>query len=339
MPQGQKSKLRAHERHGQARAEPQNPVSAWATAAGGGELCSSSSSRFKSLSAAGSCSNPQGPQRAPSTATTAATSNEDANYQVEEWPRSSQAQPTTEPSQRGPLDEKVILLVYYLLYKYQMKEHITKGEMLRNVIQVYRKHFLEILKKASAHLEMVFGLDVKEMDPYRHIYILVNKLDLSYDAMASGNRGIPKTGLLMTILGAIFMMGNCATEEQIWQILNVMGLYEGRNHFIFGEPKKLITKDLVKENYLEYCQVPDSDPPCFEFRWGPRAYVETTKMKVLEFIAKIHDTVPSAYSSWYEEALQDEEERAQARAAAKARIAAIASAHSKALISSSSYTK
>lgn len=220
-----------------------------------------------------------------------------------------------------------------------MKEHITKGEMLRNVIQVYRKHFLEILKKASAHLEMVFGLDVKEMDPYRHIYILVNKLDLSYDAMASGNRGIPTTGLLMTILGVIFMKGNCATEEQIWQILNAMGLYEGRNHFIFGEPKKLITKDLVEENYLEYRQVPDSDPPCFEFRWGPRAYVETTKMRVLEFIAKIHDTVPSACSSWYEEALQDEKERAQARAAAKARIVAIAGARSKALISSSSCTK
>ena len=118
-----------------------------------------------------------------------------------------------------------------------------------------------------------------------------------------------------------------------------MGLYKGRKHFIFGEPRKLITKDLVQENYLEYRQVPDSDPPRYEFLWGPRAHAETSKMKVLEFVAKIHDTVPTAFPTWYEEALRDEEERAQARAAARARTAAIASARSKAIASSFSGPK
>uniref|UniRef100_A0A8D0N7V1 MAGE domain-containing protein n=1 Tax=Sus scrofa TaxID=9823 RepID=A0A8D0N7V1_PIG len=242
----------------------------------------------------------------------------------------------TESIYRSGLDEKVVILVYYLLYKYQMKESITKGDMVRNIIQTYRNHFLEILKRASEHLEMVFGLDLKEVDPYRRIYVLVNKLDLSYNAKLSDDRGVPKTGLLMAVLGVIFTKGNRATEEQVWQILNVMGLYKGRKHFIFGEPRKLITKDLVQENYLEYRQVPDSDPPRYEFLWGPRAHAETSKMKVLEFVAKIHDTVPTAFPTWYEEALRDEEERAQARAAARARTAAIASARSKAMASCSS---
>ncbi|XP_019511444.1 PREDICTED: melanoma-associated antigen B10-like [Hipposideros armiger] len=347
MPWGKKSKHQARGKHRQEREEPENPVGAQATAAVGGEFRSSSSPRFESLSAAGSNSNPQGPQRAPSTATAVTRSNEGANYRVEERPRSSQVGPATEPFHRGPLDEKVILLVYYLLYKYQMKEPISKTDMLRNVIQVYRNRFLEILKRASEHLEMVFGLDVKEMDPHRHIYILVNKLNFSYDAMPSDDRGVPKTGLLMTILGVIFTKGNCATEEQVWQMLNVIGLHKGRHHFFFGEPKKLITKNFVKEKYLEYRQVPGSDPPRYEFLWGPRAYVETTKMKVLEFVAKIHDTVPTAFPSCYEEAVRDEEERARARAAARARIAAtasarakaMASARSKAIASSSSHTK
>jgi hypothetical protein len=35
-------------------------------------------------------------------------------------------------------------------------------------------------------------------------------------------------------------------------------------------------------------------------------------MKILEFWAKINHTVPSAFQSWYDEALRDEKEKAQA---------------------------
>lgn len=110
----------------------------------------------------------------------------------------------------------------------------------------------------------------------------------------------------MNLLGLIFMKGNCATEEKIWEFLNKMRVYAGKRHFIFGEPKKLITHDLVKLKYLEYRQVPNSNPARYEFLWGPRAHAETSKMRVLEFWAKINNTVPSAFQSWYEEALRDE---------------------------------
>lgn len=70
-----------------------------------------------------------------------------------------------------------------------------QGRCAENVIHMYKNHFLEILQKTSVYLEMVFGLDVTEMDPCRSIYIFVHKLELSYDAMARGNRRIPKTGL------------------------------------------------------------------------------------------------------------------------------------------------
>ena len=62
-------------------------------------------------------------------------------------------------------------------------------------------------------------------------------------------------------------------------------------------------------------------------------------MKVLEFMAKIHNVVPTAFPSLYEEALRDEGERAEARASAKARIAALARARSSALASSSFHSK
>uniref|UniRef100_A0A8C8YMB8 MAGE domain-containing protein n=1 Tax=Prolemur simus TaxID=1328070 RepID=A0A8C8YMB8_PROSS len=132
--------------------------------------------------------------------------------------------------------------------------------------------------------------------------------------------GVPKTGLLILILGAIFMKGNRATEEEVWEVLSVMRLYSGRKHLVFGDPREFITKELVKEKYLEYRQVPNSDPAQYEFLWGPRAHAETRKMELLEFLAKVRGTDPSSFPSQYEEALRDEAERAQARGSSSSSV-------------------
>ncbi|XP_022363713.1 melanoma-associated antigen B18-like [Enhydra lutris kenyoni] len=336
MPRGQKSKLRAREKRRQARCEIQALKEAQATAAAAGEspsACALSGGR----SAAVTPRRPQG--AASSTSADAALSGTDsdegARSQDEGSPRSSKG---SEVSHRDPLNKKVVLLVQFLLQKYQKREPISKADMLKFAIKKYRHQFNEILKRASEHMELAFGLDLKEVDPIRHCYTLVNKLDLT-DGSMHEDENMPKTGLLMIVLGVIFMKGNCAPEEEVWEVLNMMGVYAERKHFIYGEPKKVITQDLVQLQYLQYRQVADSDPPRFEFLWGQRAYAETSKMRVLEFLAKIHDTVPSAFPSWYEEALRDEEERARARAAARARTAAMASARARALASSFSHPK
>lgn len=66
---------------------------------------------------------------------------------------------------------------------------------------------------------------------------------------------MPKTSLLILILGMTFMEGNCAPEEKIWEVLNMMGLYAGQKDPIYGEPSKLINNDLIKQQYLDYRQV------------------------------------------------------------------------------------
>ncbi|XP_008589479.1 PREDICTED: melanoma-associated antigen B10-like [Galeopterus variegatus] len=326
MPRGQKSKLRAREKRRQAQEEPEGVEGAQATVAEKEKSVSSSSPHFKEKpqksSASGTPGDQQKPGKAPSSTAAAAAasstrSHEGATSRVEEKSNTSQAQASTEHRQRGPVEKKSTMLMRYLLSKYEKKEPVTKADMLRNVIKTDKKHFPEILRRTSRNLELIFGLDMKEVDPNRSLYVLVNKLELSCDARVNDNTGLPKTGLLMTVLAVIFSKGNRATEEHIWKLLNMMGVYCGKEHFIFGEPRKLLTEDLVKENYLEYRQVPNSDPPSFEFLWGPRAYAETSKMKVLEFFSTFNRTVPSAYPRLYEEALRDEEERAQARVAAR----------------------
>ncbi|ELW48291.1 melanoma-associated antigen B18 [Tupaia chinensis] len=344
MPRGRKSKLRAREKRRQARGEKQGLESAEATAAGGGISSSAnlfSKDTIQNSPASVTPDTPKVPQKVPSTANTTAavsynSSDEDVNSQPEGSPNSSTS---TESLHKDPLNKKVVLLVQFLLQKYQKKELITKADMLKFVVKKYKSQFNEILKRASDHMELAFGVDLKEVDPIRHRYTLVSKLDIAIDGLISDEESMPKTGLLMIVLGVIFMKGNCAPEEDVWEVLNMMGVYADRKHFIYGEPKKVITEDLVQLKYLEYRQVPNSDPLRYEFLWGPRAQEETSKMKILEFLARVHGTIPTAFPSLYEEASKDEEERAQARAAARARTAVMASARSRTLASGFSHAK
>ncbi|XP_006742974.1 putative MAGE domain-containing protein MAGEA13P [Leptonychotes weddellii] len=228
----------------------------------------------------------------------------------------SQPPPDPESLLSDVLNQKMAELVQFLSAKYVTKEPITEAEMLQSVIKEHKGHFPVIFRKACECMEIVFGIEVKEVDPISHSYVLVKTLDLTYDGMLSDDQGMPKTGLLILILGMIFVEGNRVPEKRIWEVLNKIGVCAGRKDFIYGEPRKLITKDFVQEKYLEYRQVPSSDPPCYEFLWGPRAHAETSKMKVLQFFAKFSGTDPASFSPWYEEALRDEEERAQARVSA-----------------------
>ncbi|XP_036995793.2 melanoma-associated antigen 10-like [Artibeus jamaicensis] len=221
-----------------------------------------------------------------------------------------------------PLEEKVANLVHFMVFKYRLRRSVTREELLKVVKRRDRAQFPVIFQKACKCLEVISGVDVKEVDPATHSYVLVNSLDLTYDEMLGDLQSMPKNGLLIIILGLIFLDGNCALEQNIWEFLSMLGVYPGRKHFIYGEPRKLITEVWVRENYLLYQQVPDSDPPRYTFMWGPRAHAETSKLQVLEFLAKIKGTDPTSFSCWYEEALRDDREKAEARAAPRGRAAA-----------------
>ncbi|KAG8516831.1 Melanoma-associated antigen B3 [Galemys pyrenaicus] len=306
MPRGPKGKLRTHRRRHQARANSRNQRRAPASA----EQAPSTSSDLEAAPQVPPATEPISTSQGASVDTSDVTSDDD-NGQDENNPYSAELS-ASEMSFGDILIVQTAVLEQFLLYKYKMKQPIKKEDMLKIVNQRY---FPEILKKAAERIEIVFAVDLKEVDPTLHLYDLVSKLRLPNNGRVRAGRGLPKTGLLMTILGFIFMKGNRASEEDVWKFLNKMRVYPGRKHLVYGEPRKLITKDLVKLKYLEYRQIPNSDPARYEFLWGPRTYTETSKMKILEFLAKVNDTDPSAFTEQYEEALREEQERAQARAA------------------------
>ncbi|XP_045711796.1 melanoma-associated antigen B2-like [Phyllostomus hastatus] len=318
MPRGHKSKLRAREKRRQNRAEAQSLQSAEAATGEDAEAaCSSSSVLAGGPSSATGAGPLQTPSSAPATTSAAAgvsckRSAGKAKGHVWKSKSSSQASLSPESFALDILTRKASHLVEYLLNQYQMKEVMRKADMLKIVHKWYRKDFPEILNKACVHLDLVYGLELKEGKPTGNFYTLVDNQGDTSDGNLSRAWRFPIRGLLMPLLGMIFLNGNRASEEEIWEFLNAMGVYDGMCHFIFGEPRKVIAQDLVQEEYLVYQQVPNSDPPCYEFLWGPRAHAETSKMKILEFVAKMNDKGPDAFPGYYEEALKDEEERARA---------------------------
>nr|KAF6394375.1 hypothetical protein HJG63_012889 [Rousettus aegyptiacus] len=317
MPRGQKSKLRAREKRRQARGKSHAQRSDEATTTEE-ELPSCSSALevpSQSTSQTESGSSLQASRRASAASATTTTttspgavktSSDDGEDSQDEAVSSSPEGFSAQSSESTSPAVKVDLVEQFLLHKYRVNQPILKKDIEKILGERHQGAYAAILEKAAERIEVFFAIDLKEVDS--NVYEFVSKLNIPNNGRLRTGRGWPKTGLLMNILGFIFMKGNRATEEELWVFLKLFQIHPGKKHIIYGEPRKLISKDLVNLKYLEYRQVPGSDPPRHEYLWGPRAYAETSKMKVLHFLAKAGGTVPSAFSM-YEEALREERAR------------------------------
>ncbi|XP_050997444.1 melanoma-associated antigen E1 [Acomys russatus] len=214
---------------------------------------------------------------------------------------------------QDPLEQNVAELLQFLLLKDQSKYPIKESEMRQFIDKEYRNQFPEILRGAAAHLECIFRFELKELDPEEHTYILLNKLGpVPFEGLQDIPNG-PKMGLLMMILGHIFLNGNQAREADIWEMLWRFGVQRERRLSVFGNPKRLLSVEFVWQRYLDYRPITDCVPIEYEFYWGPRSHLETTKMKILKFMAKICNKDPMDWPAQYNEALEEDAVREVAR--------------------------
>ncbi|XP_067833896.1 necdin-like 2 isoform X2 [Heptranchias perlo] len=222
-------------------------------------------------------------------------------------PRRRQSGARSSGSQSSQADKfQVSEVVQYILIMEQKKVPVKRKDIIKNVLKDYKSLYSEIIKRTVKTFQQVFGLDLVEIDTKTHAYILINKLDrVEGDDMNWGD-ATPKMGLLMVILSIIFMKGNVVKDSLLWHTLRKLRIDPSERHDDFGDVKKLITEEFVKQKYLEYSRVAHTDPVEYEFRWGPRAFKETSKMKVLEFVAKMHDNQdPKTWATQYKEAQQE----------------------------------
>nr|XP_046252378.1 necdin-like 2 isoform X2 [Scatophagus argus]XP_046252379.1 necdin-like 2 isoform X2 [Scatophagus argus] len=218
-------------------------------------------------------------------------------------------QPSTSQVQRGlekltpaQVDQKTAEVVQFFLVKDQKKIPVRRADLVKHVVKEYRNIYPEILKRAARTFDQVFGLKLVEIDAKNHTYILINKLEAAERASPINSPTNPKMGLLFVILSVIFMKGGVVRENLIWSTLKKLRVDPGERHEEFGDVKRVVTDEFVRQRYLEYVRIPHTEPIEHEFRWGQRAEVEVSKAKILEFMGQLHEQDPQSWSQQYREA-------------------------------------
>ncbi|XP_049919977.1 necdin-like 2 isoform X1 [Epinephelus moara] len=218
-------------------------------------------------------------------------------------------QPSTTQVQRGlekltpaQVDQKTAEVVQYFLVRDQKKIPVRRADLVKHVVKEYRNIYPEIMKRASRTFDQVFGLKMVEIDAKNHMYILINKLETVEGTSPINSPTNPKMGLLFVILSVIFMKGGVVRENLIWNTLKKLRVDPGEKHEDFGDVKKVVTDEFVRQRYLEYGRIPHTEPVEHEFRWGQRAEVEVSKAKILEFMGELHEQDPQSWSQQYREA-------------------------------------
>ncbi|XP_043753694.1 melanoma-associated antigen 10-like [Cervus elaphus] len=125
------------------------------------------------------------------------------------------------------LNEMVANLMKFLLFEYRAKEMASEAEMLKKVLRDNKEHFSVVFSQASECLQLVCGVEVKEVDPREHIYIMVPTLGLTCDAMLSSGKSMPKACLLVLVLSLIMQNGDCTPREDVWGALSKWGCLSG----------------------------------------------------------------------------------------------------------------
>uniref|UniRef100_A0A8C1M2A3 Necdin-like 2 n=3 Tax=Cyprinus carpio TaxID=7962 RepID=A0A8C1M2A3_CYPCA len=215
---------------------------------------------------------------------------------------SSQVQRAREHFTPVQIDRKVAEVVQFILIKDQKKIPIRRADIGKHVIKEYKGIYTEIMNRVCRTFEQVFGLQLVEIDPKNHIYILINKLEPIHGEPVSMRPGNPKTGLLFVILSVIFMKGGVIKENLVWNTLKKLRVDPGEKHDEFGDVKKVVTDEFVRQKYLEYVKIPHTEPVEYEFRWGLRAEKEVSKLKLLEFVGELFGQDPQSWTQQFREA-------------------------------------
>ncbi|XP_054707978.1 non-structural maintenance of chromosomes element 3 homolog isoform X2 [Uloborus diversus] len=200
--------------------------------------------------------------------------------------------------------------VFYLLVADQKKYLIRKQAIIEHVFKDHNYNatlFKEVIVAAGNNLKKTFGFELLSDKDQKDAYMLVNilKPELEVHEMSQYSRlKTQQRGLLLFLLTVIFMNENVIPEDELWVALKPMGIdaTSRKPHPVFGDVKKLISGELVRQMYLESRSI-SKDPPQVEYSWGKRALQEVDKRDILEFACKVmKDTVPEDWILQYKDA-------------------------------------
>lgn len=122
--------------------------------------------------------------------------------------------------------------------------------------------FSNCMNSAGSTLAETFGFALIALDDDR--YVLAN--NILHTITDSGGFSVLKIsenekhrqGILLSILSLIFMMDGVVTERQLWSFLSRLGVLQEEHHPVFGDCKRLILNEFVRQGWLAATVIPVS---------------------------------------------------------------------------------
>ncbi|XP_064477255.1 non-structural maintenance of chromosomes element 3 homolog [Ornithodoros turicata] len=227
---------------------------------------------------------------------------------------------STPSSARVTPDELTNLVnnaVYFILVADQHKRTITRADIVKNVLKDSSCSFAEVLKEARRKLVHVFGYELIDVKEKQGSYMLVSKMDVPdvSQFIKKSDEDYAKQGFVTLVLSLIMMMGGCVEEGKLWNLLASLGIMLNSPDAVFGNVKKWVTTDLVKQLYLDYSKVDGSEPTTYQFKWGPRARSEVPKKDLLDFVCEVHGDgmQPEQWLSVFNEINEEAQSKSQSK--------------------------
>ncbi|XP_043274523.1 non-structural maintenance of chromosomes element 3 homolog [Venturia canescens] len=190
-----------------------------------------------------------------------------------------------------PMEEENILIgkvIKYMLLMDRDKVPIQRANIIKYALPNHVKYYKSLMPKVQSKLKEVFGYNLVELEGAK--WILTNDLENVGDCLEFSTEERAEMVLLFILLAHIFMSPETeCTAEDIHELLKGLEIVEDNNYFhdYFGDVKHLLNEKFVKQGYLERGEVPNSDPPIVQYKWGVRAKNELSLRCILEFISKI----------------------------------------------------
>lgn len=170
---------------------------------------------------------------------------------------------------------------------------MQRAEVLSSILIDYQDNRGGPGPKPSEYLQLVFGLEVKEVDPSDYTYILVPPWASPLNETLRDEQRLPKAGPP----GDSPVPDCCGSQLCPWGTSGVHSAWDRSvsrsEHYIYGEPRELLTQVWVQEGYLEYRQVPDSNPASYEFLWGPGPIWRPANLKSWEYLDRSVENIPA----------------------------------------------
>jgi len=223
------------------------------------------------------------------------------------------------------LQKMVADAVFFLLTADQKKSIISKAALVKACDLSKRDRKLQdyVIKCGAQHLSNTFGIELRDLG--KSTFILVNKLSENdvNEFLQWDDKEAAQMGLTFTILGLILMHNDKVTEENLFDFLKGMGVYDEdkRNNvdnevldMFDGDMRRFVNETLVsKQHYLRKernIHIEDSEQ--FEYSWGERADAEIKQSLVFKMICEVFGCDPKMFKEQYErikekENLTDEE--------------------------------